>query len=66
MACAITFMSPGEHPLLLHVEQSADELAAKMGEGKPFEVNESNTGMRVHVNPSAVAYWKDHPRPASP
>jgi hypothetical protein len=65
MACTITLLSSGEHPLLLQVEQSAEEVAVRMGEGEPFTLIESSTGLTVHVNPAAVAFWKNHPRPAA-
>jgi len=66
VACTITFMSAaGEHPLAMHVEQSAAEVEVRIREGQPFRVNETSTGMPVHVNPAAIAFWKDQPAPAS-
>jgi hypothetical protein len=66
MACTITFVSAGDHPLTVHVEQGADEVEVRIREGEPFSLNETGTGAVVHVNPAAVAFWKEPGQPTAP
>jgi Phage integrase family len=64
--CLITLTSPGSDRLVLHVAQNADEvaLAVREAKGEPFTVNDTS-GMTVHVNPSAIAFWMNLRQPAA-
>jgi hypothetical protein len=64
--CTITFISSGNDRLVLHVAQSADEVetALQAAQGAPFVVNDTS-GMAVHVNPAAIAFWVNQRQAAS-
>ena len=61
MACTIWLTTGGDAPHAVHVEQSAEEVAMQIREanGLPVTLNETNSGMTVHVLPSAIAYFRD-------
>ncbi|HTY98063.1 MAG TPA: hypothetical protein VMB91_13545 [Solirubrobacteraceae bacterium] len=61
MPCTIWITTGGDAPHAVHVEQTADEVAAEIRQasGHPIVLSETNSGVTVHVMPAAVAYFRD-------
>ena len=61
MSCTIWLTTGGDAPHAVHVEQTADEVAAELRQagGQPIVLSETDSGVTIHVMPSAIAYFRD-------